>query len=91
MVAVSYKGLILPELHPPHTTLLDLQPLPKSSLNNPKYEAMYRFDHFNPIQTQVCALSLLPLCLVLPCCGVLWCVLCGAACPVLLSVLCAAL
>ena len=38
---------------PPHTELLDLQPLPKSALKNPAYEAMYpRFTHFNPIQTQ---------------------------------------
>ena len=53
LVAVSYKGLILPEMHPPHTELLDLQPLPKSCLNNPKVEALYKFEHFNPIQTQV--------------------------------------
>ena len=53
LVAVSYKGLILPELHPSHTELLDLQPLPKSVLNNPKFESMYKFTHFNPIQTQV--------------------------------------
>ncbi|KAK9814715.1 hypothetical protein WJX72_010327 [[Myrmecia] bisecta] len=51
-LAVSFKGLILPELHPPHTQLLDLDPLPLSALNNPAYEAMYSFSHFNPIQTQ---------------------------------------
>lgn len=40
---------------PPHTELLDLDPLPLSALNNPSYEAMYtgKFTHFNPIQTQV--------------------------------------
>lgn len=40
---------------PPHTELLDLDPLPLSALNNRDYEAMYtgRFTHFNPIQTQV--------------------------------------
>jgi activating signal cointegrator complex subunit 3 len=40
---------------PPHTELLDLDPLPLSVLNNPCYEGMYagRFTHFNPIQTQV--------------------------------------
>lgn len=51
-LAVSFKGLILPERHPPHTELLDLDPLPLSALGNPRYEAMYRFSHFNPIQTQ---------------------------------------
>jgi hypothetical protein len=50
---MSFKGLILPERHPPHTELLDLDPLPVSALNNPLYEAQYRFSHFNPIQTQV--------------------------------------
>lgn len=35
------------------TELLDLEPLPVSALGNPAYEALYRFSHFNPIQTQV--------------------------------------
>lgn len=52
LLAVSFKSLILPERHPPHTELLDLDPLPLSALGNPKYAAMYRFSHFNPIQTQ---------------------------------------
>ena len=54
-LTISFKSLILPEKHPPHTELLDLDPLPVTALNNPQYEAMYRFSHFNPIQTQVCA------------------------------------
>lgn len=39
---------------PPHTELLDLDPLPLSALRNPQYESLYqgRFTHFNPIQTQ---------------------------------------
>ncbi|EIE24813.1 Sec63-domain-containing protein [Coccomyxa subellipsoidea C-169] len=49
---MSFKGLILPERHPPHTELLDLDPLPVSALDNPLYEAQYKFSHFNPIQTQ---------------------------------------
>jgi len=53
LLAVSFKGLILPERHPPHTELLDLDPLPLSALGNPTYQALYtRFSHFNPIQTQ---------------------------------------
>ena len=50
---MSFKGLILPERHPPHTELLDLDPLPLSALDCPEFEAQYRFSHFNPIQTQV--------------------------------------
>lgn len=57
---LSFHDLILPEAHPPHTTLLDLDPLPVSALNNPLYESMYtRFSHFNPIQTQVHCVQLL--------------------------------
>jgi activating signal cointegrator complex subunit 3 len=53
LLAVSFKGLILPERHPPHTELLDLDPLPVSALGNPTYQSLYtRFSHFNPIQTQ---------------------------------------
>lgn len=51
--AISFKHLILPEIHPPHTELLPLQPLPVSVLGNPQFEALYSFTHFNPIQTQV--------------------------------------
>ena len=50
---MSFHGLVLPEKHPPHTELLDLQPLPKTCLGNAAYESMYKFEHFNPIQTQV--------------------------------------
>ncbi|MCO5571323.1 hypothetical protein L7F22_025061 [Adiantum nelumboides] len=49
---VSFQHLILPEVHPPHTELLDLRPLPVSALNNEVYEGLYKFSHFNPIQTQ---------------------------------------
>ena len=51
--SVSFKHLILPDSHPPHTELLDLDPLPKSALMNPQYESIYSFSHFNPIQTQI--------------------------------------
>ncbi|KAJ3264529.1 DEIH-box ATPase [Chytriomyces hyalinus] len=51
---VSFKHLILPEKYPPHTELLDLQPLPVSALRNRAYEQVYGdIKHFNPIQTQV--------------------------------------
>ncbi|KAI8927207.1 Sec63 Brl domain-containing protein [Entophlyctis helioformis] len=51
---VSFKHLILPEKYPPHTDLLDLQPLPVAALRNKSYESIYKgIRHFNPIQTQV--------------------------------------
>jgi len=50
---VSFKHLILPEQHPPHTNLLDLDPLPISALKDTRFELLYRFQFFNPIQTQI--------------------------------------
>nr|XP_014343473.1 PREDICTED: activating signal cointegrator 1 complex subunit 3 [Latimeria chalumnae] len=50
---INFQHLILPERHPPHTELLDLQPLPITALDNREYEALYKFTHFNPIQTQI--------------------------------------
>ncbi|KZO96269.1 Sec63-domain-containing protein [Calocera viscosa TUFC12733] len=51
---ISFKHLILPEKFPPHTALLDLQPLPVSALHNKEFEKLYSsFQHFNKIQTQV--------------------------------------
>lgn len=49
---ISFKGLMLPERFSTHTELLDLDPLPKTALQNSLYESMYSFSHFNPIQTQ---------------------------------------
>ena len=53
VIAISFKHLILPELHPPHTKLLDLHPLPISALKRPQYEVLFKFPYFNPIQTQL--------------------------------------
>uniref|UniRef100_A0A3Q3RSP6 Activating signal cointegrator 1 complex subunit 3 n=1 Tax=Mastacembelus armatus TaxID=205130 RepID=A0A3Q3RSP6_9TELE len=50
---INFQNLILPERHPPHTELLDLQPLPVTVLGNREYESLYKFTHFNPIQTQI--------------------------------------
>ncbi|KAH6758462.1 U5 small nuclear ribonucleoprotein helicase [Perilla frutescens var. frutescens] len=49
---ISFQNLTLPEAHTTHTELLDLKPLPVTALGNGTYEALYRFSHFNPIQTQ---------------------------------------
>lgn len=50
---VSFKHLILPEKYPPHTELMDLQPLLPSSLRSKRYEAIFKsYGQFNPIQTQ---------------------------------------
>ena len=51
--AISFKHLILPERHPPHTDLLDLRPLPLTALQQPNFESLFKFSHFNPIQTQL--------------------------------------
>lgn len=53
VLALSFKSLQLPGRAPPHTDLLDLDPLPVSALDNAAYQSMYRFTHFNAIQTQV--------------------------------------
>ncbi|NXR61952.1 ASCC3 protein, partial [Rhadina sibilatrix] len=50
---INFQHLILPERHPPHTELLDLQPLPITALGHREYEVLYKFTHFNPIQTQI--------------------------------------
>lgn len=52
---ISLRSLVLPEKFPPHTELLDLQPLPLQSLKNPVYETLLQstLTQFNPIQTQV--------------------------------------
>ncbi|NXU50371.1 ASCC3 protein, partial [Turnix velox] len=50
---INFQHLILPERHPPHTELLDLQPLPVTALGRREYEVLYKFTHFNPIQTQI--------------------------------------
>jgi pre-mRNA-splicing helicase BRR2 len=52
-LAVSFQKLILPEKFPPHTPLLDLQPLPASALKGEEYAALYpNWQRFNKIQTQ---------------------------------------
>ncbi|KAK0672891.1 Sec63 Brl domain-containing protein [Cercophora samala] len=50
---VSFQQLILPERFPPHTELLDLQPLPVTALKAKDYAALYPdWTQFNKIQTQ---------------------------------------
>ncbi|CAG8452307.1 15922_t:CDS:10, partial [Dentiscutata erythropus] len=52
---ISLQNLILPDNIHQHTELLNLPPLPISSLNDSILESIYaqRFSHFNPVQTQV--------------------------------------
>jgi len=55
LLPVSFRHLILPEKYPPHTELLDLQPLPLTALRFPNAEQLYAAQGlkvFNPIQTQ---------------------------------------
>lgn len=49
---ISFNSLVLPEAYTSHTELLDLRPLPVTSLGNNVFEGLYKFSHFNPIQTQ---------------------------------------
>ena len=53
-LAVSFQKLILPEKFPPHTPLLELQPLPISALKVKEYQSLYDgLARFNKVQTQV--------------------------------------
>ena len=52
---LSFKHLILPSKFPPHTELLDLQPLPITALHTKEFIELYSdrgWQFFNPIQTQ---------------------------------------
>ena len=52
-LAVPFQKLILPEKFPPHTELLELQPLPVSALKVADYVNLYPdWKQFNRIQTQ---------------------------------------
>lgn len=52
-LAVPFHKLILPEKFPPHTELLELQPLPVSALKVSNYVDLYPdWKQFNRIQTQ---------------------------------------
>ena len=52
-LAVSFQKLILPEKFPPHTPVLQLQPLPVTALKANDYKALYPdWERFNQIQTQ---------------------------------------
>ena len=53
IVPLPLSELHLPTAQPAHTELLDLRPLPKSVLCDPNWETLFKFSHFNPIQTQV--------------------------------------
>lgn len=53
-LAVSFQKLILPAKFPPHTPVLDLQPLPISALKRKEHQALYEdIGRFNKVQTQV--------------------------------------
>ena len=51
---ISFRHLILPEMHLPHTKLLDLHPLPVGRvLKKREYVEHFKFKYFNPIQSQI--------------------------------------
>ena len=51
-LTISFKNLTLPKAQSPPTDLLNLAPLPVSALQNPKFQNLFNFTHFNPLQTQ---------------------------------------
>ncbi|EPB78303.1 DEAD/DEAH box helicase [Ancylostoma ceylanicum] len=53
VVALSMHNCILPKSYKAHTDLLPLDPLPVKTIRNEKFESIYNFSYFNPIQTQV--------------------------------------
>ncbi|KZC07318.1 Activating signal cointegrator 1 complex subunit 3 [Dufourea novaeangliae] len=53
MTPLTFHDLILPDIYPPFTDLLDLQLLPVKALAHPVFERLYKFTHFNLIQTQI--------------------------------------
>lgn len=52
IIPIPLQGIVLPDKHVSHTELLNLTPLPLACLGNPDYESLYRFQHFNAVQTQ---------------------------------------
>ncbi|KAF2736679.1 pre-mRNA splicing factor [Polyplosphaeria fusca] len=53
-LAISFQKLILPAKFPPHTQLLELQPVLVSTLKKRQYQELYgHITKFNRIQTQV--------------------------------------
>lgn len=54
LTTISFKHLMLPDMHPVHTDLLDVHPIPVTALKNRLFELLYtRFEYFNPIQSQL--------------------------------------
>jgi activating signal cointegrator complex subunit 3 len=51
-IPIEIDVSLLPKDTVQHTELLNLNPLPKTVLQNPSYESLYKFEFFNPIQTQ---------------------------------------
>lgn len=52
-LTLSFQKLVLPERFPPHTPLLDMQPLPIAALKRDDYVDLYSdWQQFNKIQTQ---------------------------------------
>lgn len=52
ITTVSFQHLILPDRYSPNTDLLNVHPVPVTALQNPMFEQLYKFSHFNPIQSQ---------------------------------------
>lgn len=53
VLPLPLHSLALPAAGPTHTPLLPLRPLPRAALANARFERLFRFAHFNPVQTQL--------------------------------------
>mmetsp|Transcript_36533 Transcript_36533/g.88227 ORF Transcript_36533/g.88227 Transcript_36533/m.88227 type:complete len:2300 (-) Transcript_36533:2494-9393(-) len=52
VLPISFNKMILPAKFPPPTELLDLQPLLPSAIGEPALSKLFKYNEFNPIQTQ---------------------------------------
>jgi activating signal cointegrator complex subunit 3 len=53
VVSLPLGGLALPSAGPAHTPLLALRPLPRAALGDAAFERLFKFEHFNPVQSQL--------------------------------------
>lgn len=51
--AIACRIITIPQEFLPYTKLKNIPPKPVTALNNPSYQSLYRFEHFNPIQSQI--------------------------------------
>ena len=53
LIAASFENLVLPDHYSPYTDLMDLRPLPITALQDYTFQSLFKWTHFNPVQTQL--------------------------------------